>query len=103
MTKDKLFKLLEGLKANGLGLVIKDFSENIIFTGSFKSYRIGTTLVEVADLNDKKKLKKKSRRMAKEVMELNEIDYNDNIKILKKRFRKEKKELDKYSDSLEEG
>lgn len=103
MNNKKLFKLLEGLKENGLGLIVKEFNENIIFTGVFKSYRLGTSLVEVVDLNDKKKLRKKSKQLAKEVIALTKADCEDNLDALKKRFRKEKKDLDKFTDSLEEG
>jgi len=99
MDKKKLLKLLEALEADGMRLVVKEFNENILFP-EFKSYRIGTTLIELVSTKDKKKYKKKCKQLAREAIESNEEDYDNNIKFLEKLYVKEKKQEDNFTDKF---
>ncbi len=68
MDKKKLLKLLEVVEIDGMKLIIKEFNENILFP-DYKSYRIGTTLIELVKSKD---VKKRSKALMDEVIELNE-------------------------------
>lgn len=99
MDKKMLVKALQALEVNGMRLIIKEFNENILFP-DYKSYRIGTALIELVK---KKDTKKKSKALMEEVMELNEIDYKNNLSKLKKRFKKESKQSDKFEEEYVSG
>lgn len=83
-----LVKLLEALKKQNIGLIVREHDENLVMDG-YKSHRIHTSAVALVDWNNKKEVEKVSKELFQKCLESNHRDLKFNYKRLIKRNIKE--------------